>query len=437
MIAGLNVMRIVSAPAAIAIACVVANKSNNPRHVVVFDMGAGMLDVAIVRIEGSVCTVVKTAGSVNPGGSDIDAVLVERFVPELGDLQRSRVALRKLREECERAKIALSTSTEAHIDIPPGARTITRAELDEACEELFQSALDPLRELFADSAIRRGEIATVILVGGSTKIPRLRQLIADFFRDDVELLDADDHAISVVDGAAMRGAMLKGDAGGVLGRVVVRDSTPLSLGISLASGAAFVLIPRGSVLPAQYSTAATTFRDWQLNIGFDIVQGERQLARDCIKLGHVTVEGIEKARRGVPMILVEMELNEDGILIVMAKDLKTDATITARIQNRGNLSRENVERLLADADEERARDPDLREKAEAKSELAFFLDRAKVAFDAEVHKRKLKFAEQEKCRLAIVTYRDWLETHQNESLAVYNDKYAQVSRLVNEVVAVQ
>jgi molecular chaperone DnaK (HSP70) len=149
--------------------------------------------------------------------------------------------------------------------------------------------------------------------------------------------------------------MLMGNAGGVLEGVVVRGSTPLSVGISLASGAAFVLIPRGSVPPAICAVTATTFRDGQINIGFDIVQGERQLARDCIKLGHVTVAGIEQAKRGVPRILIGMELNEDGVLFVNAKDSKTEATMTARIENKRNLSRETVEKLLADAEAERRR----------------------------------------------------------------------------------
>jgi molecular chaperone DnaK (HSP70) len=164
-------------------------------------------------------------------------------------------------------------------------------------------------------------------------------------------------------------------------------------------------------VPAICRTTATTIRDGQKNIGFDIVQGERQLVRDCIKLWHFTVEGIEQAKRGIPKIVIEMELNEDGILHVKAKDWKRDATMTGWIENKGNLWMEPVDKLLAGAEAEKRRDPELRAKAEAMSELGIFLYRAKIAFDAEVHKSKQKSAEQEKCRHAKATCRDWQETH--------------------------
>jgi molecular chaperone DnaK (HSP70) len=442
-IAGLNVMRIVNETAAVAMAFNAKHRADEPRNILVFDLGAGKLDVSLIRLEGPVCTVVKTAGNTQLGGFDIDQILVDHFIPELGPLHESQAVIRYLREECERAKIELSTAMETQIQLPledpelPCTRDLTRDEFERLCEKFFQQCIGIVTDLFAESVIQKTEVSLIILTGGSSNIPRLRVLLADFFGEGVEFFDVDLNGISVADGAAMQGAIMKGSPAGALEGVSIRNSTALSLGISLANGTTHIILPRGSILPTVFSVVTTTYRDGQTNVGFDIVQGERALAKDNIKLGHVTVDGIESAKRGLPKISVEMALDEDGILVVTAKDLATDLTVSARIENRGNLSRPRVEQLLTEAQKERTTDPHVRERAEISSELGFFLDRAKAAFDYEIRKRRIPFADQEKCRLAMVTARDWIANHPKHSPAAYRNQFEQVRRIVNEVITVR
>jgi L1 cell adhesion molecule like protein len=428
-LAGLNVLKIMNETAAVAVAFNARNPSDDPRNVVVFDLGAGKLDVSLSKFEGNVCTIVKTTGNMRLGGGDIDDKLFEHFKGELGDLQSSKAACRRLREECERAKIALSSQLSTRLL----NRDFPRSEFEQICSGIFNSCLEPLTELFTECPVPRSDVTNVVIVGGSTKIPRLRQMISDFFGEDIELIDADANNLAVVDGVALQGAVMKGFTDGVS----IKNSTPLSLGISLANGTNHILVPRCTILPAKASVTATTFRDDQPNVGFDIVQGERMMARDCLKLGHVTVEGIERAKRGVPKIKVEMELDDDGILVVTGRDLTTMATVSAKVENQGNLSRQAIEKLLAEAETEKGRDPYLRAREEAKCDLRFFLDRAEAAFTAELRKRKISFADQEKYRSIIENCRGWMTDHPRDRSMAYRFKCDQVRRFLNEIVAVR
>jgi molecular chaperone DnaK (HSP70) len=442
-IAGLNVIRVASEAAATALAFNAKNRSDEAQNVVVFDMGAGKLDCSLARLEGGVCSIVKSAGNTQLGGSDIDARLAEKIGGEFGDLGASKVARRKLRSACEQAKIALSGATETDISLPglEGGkdlnRHLERAEFEEICGDLLQSAIAPLTELFDDSSIAPTDVSKIILVGGSTKIPRVRQLLTEFFGENVQLYDADGNDLAVAQGAALQGALTKGVTTGMLQGVALRNSTTLSLGISLANGLNFVILPRGTVLPAKIETPATTFRDNQQNVGFDIVQGERPLAADNMMLGHITVEGIQMAKRGVPKLVVQMELTEDGLLLVSAKDLKTGAAVTARVENRGNLSQEDVQKLLAEAEAERSNDPHVRERTAARSDLGFFITRADQALQAETASRRVPFAEQESCRIAIQDAGHWLEAHQVEEPETYREKQTELQNTLSTVVRVR
>jgi molecular chaperone DnaK (HSP70) len=355
----------------------------------------------------------------------------------------SKAARRRLQDACEAAKIALSTADATDISVPEIQegrdlnRHLERGEFETICGDIFQACLDPLTELFTDSSVAKSDISKVLFVGGSTQVPRVRELVADFFGPDVELFDAASNDIDVVQGAAMQGALMKGNTSGVLEGIALRNSTPLSLGISLANGLNFIILPRGSALPTTIVQPATTFRDNQQNVGFDIVQGERPLAADNIKLGHVTVEGIERAKRGIPKLSVQMDLTEDGILIVTAKDLKTGASVTARVENRGNLRPEEIEKLLGEAEAEKDNDPHRKERAESKSELQFFIDRAETSIEVESRTRRVPFAELERCRIAIRDTQDWIAAHQVEEPETYRQKQATLRDALNKVIHVQ
>lgn len=432
-LAGLNVLRIVNEPAAAAMSVNSKQKDDNLNHVVVFDMGGGKLDVALMDLQGGVCTTVKTAGNTQLGGMDFDRKLAMKFVEEFkkqsgSDITNNIIAMRRMIDACENAKTTLSTQDSAEIKLKDldgkgndFNRVLTREEFDSICKDLYESAMKPVEEVFTDSEISKDQLTRVILVGGSSKIPKMRETLAQYFGPDVELFDADQNEAVVV-GAAMQGAIMKGNNTGVLSGVEMRNNTSLSLGISLANGANNIIIPRGTNLPAKLSTLSTTSRDNQTNVGFDVVEGERPMAADNIKLGHVMIEGIQIAKRGVPRIEITMEINEDGILIVSGKDLTTGAAVTAKIENKGNLSPEDIDRMIAEAEAMKAEDQRKCSIAESRTDLQFYIERTERNLNDPEKTGKMSPENKSKCLKQIETAKLWLEAHTDDDPEVYDKK---------------
>lgn len=398
-IAGFHVMRIVSE----TVAAVMSYNSRNPEstlkdNVLVFDMGGGKLDITIM----SNSTMLRTVGSTQLGGIDFTYLLKEIVH----------------KENAEEIKIALSSQDEYE--------GITRKQLEEACEPLFVKIIKMLDEAFNGSKVTKESINKIFFIGGATKMPKLRNVVIEYFNGTPSAVDA--ISDEVARGAAMQGAILKGNNSSSLLNIEIKNTTPLSLGFSLADGTTSVLIPRGTVIPVKLSTETTTFKDNQMNVGFDIVEGERKIAADNIKLGDVCVEGIEQAPRGVPKILITMEINEDGILVVTANDKKTGAKITTTIQNSGNLSKSEVENLIKEAEANKQLDDMRKKKAESKSKLQFFIDRVLNA------SKQLEKEMTEKLAPIIKEYSTWLSEHQDEETTTYLSKLMDAKQEIQKII---
>ncbi|KAK8881942.1 Hsp70 chaperone [Tritrichomonas musculus] len=468
-IAGLNVIRIINEPAAAAVAynAIHAGQSENGgendnenkedgnqgenevKEILVYDMGGGKLDVSILQVEGGDMTTVKTTGDPNLGGLDFDNVLVNLILKDFKDktglnARESPLAMRRLKNEAEKLKITLSEQDEAdlHIDDFYGGQDldfhITREDFEKACEDLFKKAMEPLNDIFDGSAdsVDKSSIKQVLLVGGSTKIPRLRRQLREFFDESIPFIDVDQNE-AVCEGAAIQGAIIKGQKDAKLNGVSIHGSVLLSLGISCANGKNMIIIPRGSKLPVKRFTNATTIRDKQRNVGFDIVEGERPMAADNIKLGHVTVSGIQIAKRGVPKIEIAMTINEDGILIVTGRDITTHVAVTATVENKGNLPHDAVRKMIRQAEKEKFNDDLKMKRAERKTELVYFLERAENALKDENKTKNLKPADKAQFEQYVNDYKTWVEKHPDEIPSAYQRKYNTLYYALNKIMPVK
>ena len=433
-LAGLNVIRVVNDPVAAALSYNAEHQEKDERDVVVIDMGAGKIDVALLKLQGGCCTSVATAGNTSLGGIDFDRRIARKIVDEIKeqtgqDPHEHAGDMHKIHKASAQAKVTLCSKARADIDIDDLSngkfnRSMGRDEFDEMCEDLFQECLNPVKEVFNGAPVSKDNVKKVILVGKATKMPRFRELLVDFFGPDVELFDLDENA--AVDGAAIQGAMMKGNKAGKLNGLQVRNSTPLSFGISLANGTNNIIIPRGSAIPAKFSTPATTVKDGQRNVGFDVVEGERPIAADCIKLGHVTVEGIQIAKRGVPKLEVTMEINEDGMLVVTGKDLKTGAAMTVRITNSANLSEEEIEKLLEESEAKKEEDKQKRRMVEAKMQYKYLLERGEKLLRESRKITTLPPNQVQELRRKVTTEKLWIEAHESEDPPVYKKRYEEL-----------
>ncbi|KAK8882321.1 hypothetical protein M9Y10_044963 [Tritrichomonas musculus] len=460
-LAGFNVLRIVNEPAAAAASYALKKQmmgediaNGEPREVVVYDLGGGKLDVSLMHLEKGDCTTVKTSGNTHFGGIDFDRLLALRMAQDFKekaeideDITKIPALMRKLTKEAEQAKIKLSTEDEVNIFIPEFYHGIdfrchiTRDEFEVICDSLFKQCLPPLEELFAGSGdsnpdggnqkddVKKDDIKTVIMCGGCTKIPRVQKIIKDFFGDDVEFYFADQ---DVTNGVAMQGAILKGSLAGFS----ITDTVALSLGVSNVNGGVTIIIPRGTKLPATKTTTATTSKDNQINVGFDIVEGERPMATDNIRLGHVTIAGIQQAPRGVPMIEITMTLNENGILVVTGRDLTTNASVTATVENKGNLSTEEIEDMIKKAENEKHNDDVARKRAEIKTELNFFIERAEGAINDESKISKLSSDNIEKFKSIVYECKEWAHSNPDEEPSVYQKKYNEFYYALNKIMKI-
>ena len=456
-IAGLNVLRIVTESSAVAASYNLNNLGDEPRDVVVYDMGGGKLDVSLMHLEKGQSEAIKNSGNTQLGGMDFDNMLAMKLAKDFNDEYNNEIdpddpeaeqkkidvtkvplAMRRLIKEAEKAKIALSTQEEVDILIPNFYKErdlkahLTRDEFEEICKSLFDKCTPPLEEIFTDDCeLKREDIKTVVLSGGSTRMPRIRSILKEFFGEDVEFFDIDENG--VVAGLAMQGAHMKGQ----LPNFSIKEAVALSLGISQVDGRVSIIIPRGSKLPSTNTTIATTYKDNQKNVGFDICEGERPMAEDNIRLGHVTIAGIQQAPRGVPKIEVSMTINEDGLLVVTGKDLETNASVTVNLENKGNLSQEEVDKMLEIANQQRQNDDIIRRKAEVKTELTLFIDRAEKTINDKEKTKHLTNEDIEQFKKTMYECRDWIEANPDESPQNYQIQYNTVKHELNRIINVQ
>jgi molecular chaperone DnaK len=373
-IAGLNVLRIINEPTAAALAYGLDKKANET--IAVYDFGGGTFDISILEVGEGVVEVKATNGDTHLGGDDIDQRVMEWLIAEFKkaeglDLGKDRMALQRLKEAAEKAKIELSTVAETEINLPfisadqSGPKhlvlKLTRAKFEQLVEDLLQKSMGPVKQALADAGLQPSQVDEVVLVGGSTRTPRVQQLVKDFFGKELHKGVNPDEVVAV--GAAIQGGVLTGDVKDVL----LLDVTPLSLGIETLGGVMTTLIPRNTTIPSRKSETFSTASDSQTSVEVHVLQGERPLARDNRTLGKFHLIGLPPAPRGVPQIEVAFDIDANGIVNVTATDKATGKEQKITISGSSGLSKDDVDKMVRDAESHAAEDKAKREVIDARN----------------------------------------------------------------------
>jgi heat shock protein 1/8 len=463
IIAGLNVLRIINEPTAAALSYGLERKkpsgssssSNNTSgesNVLIFDLGGGTFDVSLLTIDDGVFEVKATAGDTHLGGEDFDNRMVDHFIKEFKqkykkDLTTSDRAMRRLRTACERAKCTLSTAARATIEIDALFEgvdfnsSITRARFEDLCGDYFRNCIAPVEQVLRDGKMSKSDIHEIVLVGGSTRIPKVQELIKNYFngKEACKSINPDE---AVAYGAAVQAAILtnnnQGGSGGdnsLASSCIIIDCTPLSLGIETAGGIMTKIIPRSTTIPCQKKQIFSTYQDNQSAVTIQIYEGERVLTKDNNELGQFNLTGIPLMPRGVPQIEVTFDCDANGILNVTAREMKSGGSHKIQITNNGNggnggrLTKEQIERMIGDEEKFKAEDMLHKSKVEAKNGLEGYIYNIRNTINDEKWKNKIDTNDKSKIEKVIIDTQKWLDNNEHAEKHEYDAQQKEVESL--------
>jgi L1 cell adhesion molecule like protein len=433
VIAGLDILRIINEPTAASIAYGFDKKAKKEQHVLIVDCGGGTHDVSLLSIDEGIFEVLATGGDTRLGGEDFDERLVEHCMAEFKrknkvDMSGNPKAMRRLRTACERAKRNLSSSSQTTIEVDAlhdgydFNMSITRARFDELCSDLLRRCLDPIDQVLLDAKLSKNQVDEIVLVGGSTRIPKLQSMLQEYFNGK-ELNKSINPDEAVAYGAAVQAAILMGNTSEKLTDLVLLDVNPLSLGICTAGDIATPIIPRGTTIPTKKEQIFSTYSDNQPAVTIRICEGERTRFDDNHLLGTFDLTGIPPAPRGVPKIKVAMELDANGILNVTATEEGSGKSEKIVITNdKGRLTKEDIERMIKEAEQYKRQDEEMKERVEAKNKLENY------AYQLKNTLSDAKFPEEDKKQLEdiIGDTIKWLDANQQATKEEFEEKYKEM-----------